>query len=125
MMTAELLMWLAPAIAFGAAVIGLAAVGMPRLAARGFGIETQGSGLSYVRITGARDVFIGVTVFTLWWSGESVSLGIISLGLAAVATVDFVNVRRANHSRLAYIHLCGMIGLLIYGLWILHTFSVF
>jgi len=115
----QVLSWILPAIGLGAVVIGTAAVIMPAKASKSFGIEVHGEALPYVQATGARDIFLGITLLILFWRHEVLTAGYVCLAIAIVSIVDaFVTWKNGSKPH-TLVHIGGTILVLAYGAWLI------
>jgi len=113
----QILLWAAPLIAVGAVVIGIAAIMLPAKASKAFGLETQDEKTkAYVRALGARDIFIGLVIFVLYWHNEQKLLGWTCLFTTIVAATDFYITNTKGSRLLSLAHLSGVVLFAIYGI---------
>ncbi len=115
----NLLYYIAPIIGLTTLAIGVMAVLRPKPMSKKFGISVDGDALPYVIATGIRDVFMGLTIFILFYLQEWVALGAINLCVGIVAISDFLAVRKHGDKKTSMVHLFGAIAVIVYGAWLL------
>jgi hypothetical protein len=116
---ADALYYLAPIIGIGTIAIGISAVLRPEAMSKKFGIPVTGSALPYVISTGARDIFIGLTILILYYFKLWQALGYINLFTGIVAISDFLVVRKYGHKKTSLTHLFGAVLVVSYGSWLI------
>jgi hypothetical membrane protein len=115
----EAFRYLAPLIGTGTLVIGILAMFRPESMSKKFGISASDKTLPYVKSTGVRDVFIGLTVLILFYLKDWVALGWVNLFIGIVAISDFSVVLRNGDKNTSLVHLFGAILVLAFGSWLL------
>ena len=118
MNTVGLIYYFAPIIGIGTLTIGILAVFRPEPMSKKFGIAVSGSALPYVISTGARDVFIGLTVLILFFRQEWFTLGCINICIGIVAASDFLVVRKHGDIKTSGAHLFGFVIVVTFGIWL-------
>lgn len=91
----------------------------PQRMADKFGIAATGAALPYVVSTGVRDVFIAVTVLTLFYFQSWAALGYISFGIGIVAVSVFVVGLKHGNKTSAIAHAVGAMVVIAYGFYLI------
>jgi len=99
-------------------LIGVGAVVRPALMSEKFGIKASGATLPYVIATGIRDVFIGLTILSLFYFQLWTAMGFIQISVGVVAVIDFMVVRKHGDPKTSLVHLFGAIFVFGYGFWL-------
>jgi hypothetical protein len=103
-------------IGLGALAIGLAALFLPERSSGHFGIRAKGDAAAYVRVSGARDVFIGLIFVYFYFRHDRSALSLICFFTAFVSGSDFF-ITRAHGSKLpSYFHLAATVAVIVYGI---------
>ncbi len=108
--------YIAPLIGFFTLAIGISAVIKPEAMSKNFGIQASGKALPYVISTGIRDVFMGLTVFILFFMQLWIALAAVSLCIGIVAICDFIVVQKHGDKKTSLIHLAGASAVIGYGI---------
>lgn len=101
-------------IGIAATGIGVLAILKPQFMSKGFGIEVKEHQTHYVVAVGIRDVFIGLSVLTLFYSQEWRVLAFTSLFIAMVAVSDFLVVLINGDRMASFTHLAGAVFAAVY-----------
>lgn len=108
-------------IGIGAILIGLAAVALPQRASQSFGIKVYSEALPYVQATGARDIFLGITLLILYWRNDFLTAGYVCVAIACVSIVDAYVTWRNGSKPHSLFHVAGTVGVVAYGIWLIST----
>ncbi len=100
-------------------IIGILAIARPQEMSKKYGISVYGSALPYVMSTGVRDIFIGLVILILFVQNEWRLLGATHLCIGVIAFFDFFIVYKYGDKKTSYMHLCGAISVVAYGIWLL------
>lgn len=114
----EAVQYLALFVGIGTLLIGILAMLRPEPMSKKFGVTINGSGLPFVIATGARDVFIGLSVLMLFFFEDWIALGYIHLFIGFVAISDFFVVRKFGDKKNSLVHLFGALIVIYYGFWL-------
>ena len=123
MSTSNLYLFFNLPVAIVALLIGIGAIMRPQMMSLKFGIAADTKALPYVVSLGIRDVFIGLTIFILFFLSQWFALGLLHLCLGLVAFSDFVVVFKNGTRKTSWVHLAGAIVAFLYGASLLLNYS--
>ena len=103
-------------IGLGVSFIGLLAISAPRFMSKNFGIPLDDKkALSYIVSLGIRDIFIGLTVFYLFFEKAWMTIAFVHFFISIVALSDFIVVMKHGDKNSYITHLTGLVISLLYG----------
>jgi hypothetical protein len=121
---AQLLSLVGLAMGIGALAIGFGALMFPENTSASFGVKVKGDAAVYVRVTGARDVFIGL-VFLYSYAQENLhTLAFLSFATSFVSACDFLITRKYGSKLISLAHLGATFALLVYGFLLLRSSGI-
>jgi hypothetical protein len=109
-------------VGVGATLIGLGALFFPEKSAAGFGIKVHGDGLAFVRVSGARDLFIGALFFYFFSRHDAHEIAILCVFTAFVSGSDFFITRAYGSKTISYFHLFATVAALSYSAFLFEKF---
>lgn len=110
----------AAVIGCGALAIGFGALLFPAASSFFFGMRARGDQTHYVRVTGARDIFIGFMFLFFYWREDRNALAAICFFTGFVAFCDFLITFKYGNRLISYSHFAATILVVAYGVWFLH-----
>ena len=113
------LIFLAPVMGAVAIFIGVLACISPSFMSKAFGIQASDAAEGYVIALGMRDIYIGVTILTLYSFSLFQLLGYLTLGIGVVAITDFLTVFFYGNKKVSVTHLGGAIFAFPYGAFLM------
>lgn len=118
-MLEQWLIYLAPVMGVVAIIIGTTACLFPSVMSKNFGIGVNGAAEGYVVALGIRDIFIGMTVLTLYSFELLPVLGYLTLGIGMVAVSDCLTVFLRGDKKKAVVHIGGAVFAFPYGYYLM------